>query len=129
MATTSALFIYSLSAWFFCVAVLACLAARRQMHFRMNWWAFAFLNVGFTIATISIGKMFRSTAVEWVGSAMTILLVVTYLAVGFQHARAVVRKDILWEGKDENTYWGERNRKSEKLIQRAVDAEALNARP
>ncbi|KAJ7719497.1 voltage-dependent anion channel [Mycena metata] len=129
MATTSALFIYSLSAWFFCVTVLACLAARQQMHFRMNWWAFVFPNVGFTIATISIGKMFQSTAVGWVGSAMTILLVVTYLVVGFQHARAVVRKDILWEGKDENTYWGERNRKSEKLIQRAVEAEALNAHP
>ncbi|KAJ7183652.1 voltage-dependent anion channel [Mycena filopes] len=124
MATTSALFIWSLSAWFFAVTVLACLAARAQMRFRMNWWAFVFPNVGFTIATISIGKMFQSPAVGWVGSAMTVLLVATYLAVGFQHARALVRRDILWEGKDENTYWGERNRKKEKRAADGTDTPA-----
>ncbi|KAJ7348391.1 voltage-dependent anion channel [Mycena albidolilacea] len=106
-ATMTAVFIWSLSLWFFCISVLACLAARREMRFRLNWYAFVFPNVGFAIATISIGKMFRSPSVGWVGSAMTVLLVVTYLAVGVNHVRAFVRRDILCQGKDEDTYWDE----------------------
>ncbi|KAJ6479940.1 voltage-dependent anion channel [Mycena vitilis] len=104
-AVMSAVFLWSLSLWFFCISVLACGAARQEMHFRLGWYAFVFPNVGFTIATISIGKMFRSAAVEWVGSGMTVLLVLTYLAVGFNHVRALVRREILWEGRDEDTYW------------------------
>ncbi|KAJ7719498.1 voltage-dependent anion channel [Mycena metata] len=129
MATATAVFIWSLSLWFFCITVLACLAARTQMHFHLNWWAFVFPNVGFTIATISIGKMFDSPAVGWVGSAMTILLVITYLAVGWQHARAFVRRDILSQGKDEDTYWGERDHKTEKSLERAGTGEGVIVRP
>ncbi|KAJ7722408.1 voltage-dependent anion channel [Mycena metata] len=120
LATAAAVFIWSLSLWFFCITVLACLAARDEMHFHLNWWALVFSNAGFTIATIGIGKMFESPAVGWVGSAMTMLLVVTYLAVGFQHVRALVRKDILWAGKDEDTYRGERDHKTEKLERAAT---------
>jgi C4-dicarboxylate transporter/malic acid transport protein len=123
VATMTAVFIWSLALWFFCIAVLACLAARREMRFRLNWWAFVFPNVGFTIATISIGKMFRSAGVEWVGSGMTILLVITYLTVGFHHVRAFLRRDILWEGKDEDTYWEQRDHKMEKLIEKGGDVE------
>ncbi|KAJ7882937.1 voltage-dependent anion channel [Mycena leptocephala] len=105
VATMTAVFIWSLSLWFFCISVLACLAVRQKMRFRLGWYAFVFPNVGFTIATISIGKMFKSSAVEWVGSGMSVLLVVTYLAVGFCHIRAFFRRDILSEGRDEDTYW------------------------
>ncbi|KAJ7212466.1 voltage-dependent anion channel-domain-containing protein, partial [Mycena haematopus] len=111
-ATMTAIFIWSLSLWFFCISALACLAARREMHFRLNWYAFVFPNVGFTIATISIGKSLRSAGVGWVGSAMTVLLVIAYLLVGFYHGRAFVRRDILCEGRDEDTYWGELHHKT-----------------
>ncbi|KAF7349838.1 Malic acid transport protein [Mycena venus] len=111
-ATMTAVFIWSLSLWFFCISVLACLAARQEMRFRLNWYAFVFPNVGFTIATISIGKMFHSPAIGWVGSAMSMMLVITYLAVGFNHVRALLRRDILWEGKDEDTYWSELHHKT-----------------
>ncbi|KAJ6465786.1 voltage-dependent anion channel [Mycena sanguinolenta] len=122
IATFSGVFIYALSLWFFCISVLACLAARREMTFRLNWWAFVFPNVGFTIATISIGKMFRSAAVGWVGSAMTLMLIVVYLVVGWCHARAVWRGEILSGGKDEDTYWQERDHKMEKLVEGEVVA-------
>ncbi|KAJ7690776.1 voltage-dependent anion channel [Mycena olivaceomarginata] len=95
VATLSGVFIWALSLWFFCISLLACAAARREMRFRLTWWAFVFPNAGFTIATISIGEMFGSEAVGWVGSAMTGLLVVVYLAVGFAHARAVWREEVL----------------------------------
>jgi tellurite resistance protein TehA-like permease len=121
LATLSGVFIWALSLWFFCISLLACAAARREMRFRLNWWAFVFPNVGFTIATISIGKMFGSAAVGWVGSAMTGVLVVVYLAVGYAHARAVWRGEVLWEGKDEDTYWGERDHKTEKLVEKGGD--------
>jgi C4-dicarboxylate transporter/malic acid transport protein len=125
VATLTGVFIYSLSLWFFCISVLACIAAasRGEMHFRLNWWAFVFPNVGFTIATISIGKMFRSPAVGWVGSAMTILLVIVYLFVGTSHVRAVWRGEILSAGKDEDTYWQERDHKTEKAEAKAANAE------
>ncbi|KAF7373731.1 Malic acid transport protein [Mycena sanguinolenta] len=126
VATFSGVFIYALSLWFFCISVLACLAARREMAFRLNWWAFVFPNVGFTIATISIGKMFRSSAVGWVGSAMTLVLIVVYLAVGWCHARAAWRGEILSAGKDEDTYWQERDHKLEKLVEKEVEAEQGN---
>ncbi|KAF8187567.1 malic acid transport protein [Mycena galopus ATCC 62051] len=123
-ATMTAIFIWSLSLWFFCISVLACLAAAREMRFRLNWYAFVFPNVGFTIATISIGKSLRSSAVGWVGSAMSIMLVITYLAVGFQHVRAFVRRDILCEGKDEDTYWGELHHKTLRAERSGTDCRA-----
>jgi len=80
--------------------------------------AFVFPNVGFTIATINIGNMFKSEGVRWVGSIMTILIVITYLIVGACHMRAVVTKQILWEGKDEDVYVAERKHKHEPLTER-----------
>ncbi|KAJ6452453.1 voltage-dependent anion channel [Mycena sanguinolenta] len=111
-AAMTAIFIWSLSLWFFCISVLACIAVSHEMHFRLNWYALIFPNVGFTIATISIGKSLQSTGIGWVGSVMTVMLVVTYLLVGFHHVRAFMRRDILCEGRDEDTYWGELHHKT-----------------
>lgn len=104
LATMSAVFMWSLSAWFFAIAVIACLQGVRQMKFKLNWWAFVFPNVGFTIATISLGKTFESEGVKWVGSIMTIGIVAMWLFVAANHIRAVWNRDILWEGKDEDVY-------------------------
>lgn len=111
MSTVIAVFIWSVSLWFFCIAVLACLVVRTQMSFHLNWWAFVFPNVGFAIATISVGKSFQSEGAQWVGSIMSILLVVTYLLVGVAHIRAFVRKDLCWPGKDADFYKKEQHRK------------------
>lgn len=111
MSTLIAVFVWSLSFWFFCISAIACLIVRTQMSFHLNWWAFVFPNVGFTIATISIGKSLKSEGIQWVGSIMTMILVATYLAVGFFHIKAVVRKEILWPGRDEDVYAKEQHRK------------------
>ena len=115
LATMTAIFIWSLSAWFFCVAVVACLQASRTMTFRLNWWAFVFPNTGFTIATISIGKVLQSEGVMWVGSVMTVGIVCTWVFVAVCHVRAVWRGDILWEGKDEDVYVRAGQAKTEKM--------------
>lgn len=72
LATMTSVFIWLLAFWFFCIALLAILAAAKEVSFHLNWWAFIFPNVGFTIATIKIGNQFQSEAIRWVGSAMTI---------------------------------------------------------
>lgn len=104
LATMSAVFMWSLSAWFFAIAVIANVRGMKDMTFKLNWWAFVFPNVGFTIATISIGKVFQSEGVKWVGSIMTIWIVTMWLYVAMNHIRAVWEKNVLWEGKDEDIY-------------------------
>ncbi|KAI1631752.1 voltage-dependent anion channel-domain-containing protein [Biscogniauxia mediterranea] len=108
LATMTSIFIWSLSLWFFCISVVANLAVRRQMSFRLNWYAFIFPNVGFTITVISIGKAFHSDAVKAVGSAMTIMLVATWFFVVYHHFRAVWNGDIVAVGKDEDVYVNEK---------------------
>lgn len=75
VATMAGVFLWSLALWFFCLALLACLQTWRQMPFSLGWYAFVFPNVGFTMATINIGEALDSPAAQWVGSAMTLLLV------------------------------------------------------
>jgi C4-dicarboxylate transporter/malic acid transport protein len=104
IATVSSVFIWSLSLWFFCIAAVACLAVRKEMSFRLNWWAFVFPNVGFTITVLSIGKQFESPGVMWVGTIMSMILVLVWIVVFFCHVRALLRKDILYIGKDEDVY-------------------------
>lgn len=105
LATLTACFIYSLAAWFFFVTVIANILGAREMTFHLNWWAFVFPNVGFTMATISIGKIFQSTGTMWVGSVLTVLLVGLYLFVLCRSMLAVWRREILWQGKDEDKYY------------------------
>jgi tellurite resistance protein TehA-like permease len=72
------------------------------MSFHLVSWAFVFPNVGFTIATIEIGTVFMSEGILWLGSAMTVLVVIAWLFVGAAHGRAVWKKQILWPGRAED---------------------------
>jgi tellurite resistance protein TehA-like permease len=111
LSTVSAVFIWGLSLWFFCISVIANLLVsvpfvprEKAIHFGLNWWAYVFPNVGFTIATIQIGKQLNSQGIKWVGSAMTILLIMMYLFVLVHHFLAIRNRVILWPGRDEDTY-------------------------
>jgi tellurite resistance protein TehA-like permease len=73
-----------------------------EMRFTMAWWGFVFPNVGFTVATVEIGRELGSEAVLWVGSVMTALLVVVWLAMVGVCARAVWRGRVVFPGKDED---------------------------
>lgn len=102
MAVFVAVFLWTLSFWFFCISLLSVLLGARRMSFHLTSWALVFPNVGFTIATIDIGQAFESEGILWVGSAMTILLVIAWFAVAFFHAKAVLRKEIMMPGMDED---------------------------
>lgn len=104
IALCVALFLWATALWFFCISLVSTIHGIivDKMSFHLVWWAFVFPNIGFTICTISIGDVLMSEAILWVGSAMSTLVIATWLFVGFMHARAVWRKDILWPGKDED---------------------------
>lgn len=74
--------------------VLICLVCCR--------WAFVFPNVGFTIAIIDIGQQLESEGVLWVGSAMTILIVITWISVFVCHVWAVLTERMMMPGMDED---------------------------
>lgn len=104
VALTFAIFLWILAFWFFSISLVAVVTGLRtgKMMFHLSWYCFVFPNVGFTIALIDIGGALESEAIKWVGSVMTVLLVAIWLFVLFNHGRAVLRKEIMWPGRDED---------------------------
>ena len=96
-----AIFLWSLALWFFAIALLSVLVDIRKMKFDLVWYASIFPNVGFTAVTISIGESLHSSPIKWLGSAMTILLVITYLFIVIMHCRAILKGRILWPWKED----------------------------
>ncbi|KAJ5520668.1 C4-dicarboxylate transporter/malic acid transport protein [Penicillium fimorum] len=102
LAFTAGAFLWALSFWFFCVAAIAVIRSP-PTSFHLSWWAMVFPNTGFTIATITLGNAFDSTAIKGVGSAMTICIVCMFIFVFVSHILAVYHQDIMYPGKDEDT--------------------------
>ncbi|KAK4163912.1 voltage-dependent anion channel-domain-containing protein [Cladorrhinum sp. PSN259] len=101
MAIAGAGFLWALSFWWFAIAVLAVVQSPPR-YFHLGWWASVFPNVGFILATISLGKAFRNEFVLWFATVMSILLLITFGFVLFHHVRAVVVQDIMYPGRDED---------------------------
>ncbi|XXH03889.1 1,4-beta-D-glucan cellobiohydrolase cel6c [Hypoxylon texense] len=123
LATSTSVFIWSLSLWFFCISVIANIAVRDQLTFRLNWYAYVFPNVGFTITIISVGKELQSNGVMAVGSAMTILLVMMWIFVFINHVKAVIDRRIWFEGRDEDFYVNEKDHAHVKPVKSGNDIE------
>jgi len=102
MGIISGIFIFLVSFWFFALTVVAIIGGLRRMSFTLNWWAFIFPNSGMTLAIIQIGNALQSDGIKAVASALTILLVIAWLVVAVANVRAVMKKQIMWEGKDED---------------------------
>lgn len=102
LALAFGIFIWTLSFWFFAISLFSCLLTIKTMSFNLIFYSMIFPNIGFTLATISIGEGLASQGVTWVGSAMTILITIMYLSVLCAHAKAIWCGQILWPGKDED---------------------------
>ena len=102
MADFIAIFLWVLALFWFFIALISVLMGARKMGFHLVWWACVFPNTGFTISTITIGRQLESEGILWVGSAMTILLVVAWMFIFVAQVRAVVRREILMPGRDED---------------------------
>ncbi|KAL4739006.1 voltage-dependent anion channel [Aspergillus similis] len=101
IAVSAAVFLWALSLWFFCIAVIA-VVRERPTAFHLNWWAMVFPNTGFTLATITLGNWLDSTGIKAVATAMSIGIICMFLFVLVSHVRAVIRQDIMYAGKDED---------------------------
>ncbi|PTU23850.1 hypothetical protein P175DRAFT_0496975 [Aspergillus ochraceoroseus IBT 24754] len=102
LAIACAIFLWALSLWFFSLAALA-VARGPPLAFHLNWWAMVFPNTGFTLATISLGDALDSSAaVAGVATAMSLAVLCMYLFVLFRNLRAVLRREIVYPGKDED---------------------------
>jgi tellurite resistance protein TehA-like permease len=96
------IFLWLFGFWLFAIALLSCLVSIPHMGFSLTWWVFIFPNVGYTIATIDIGRALGSEAILWVASVMTVLLVAVWLFTAVSCVYAVVTKRIMWPGRDED---------------------------
>ncbi|GKT77538.1 C4-dicarboxylate transporter/malic acid transporter [Colletotrichum tofieldiae] len=103
MALFSAVFLWGLSFWFFSSACLSTLFGMPDHSFHLSWWSFVFPNVGFAIATVRIGEAFGSEGLLWFATVLTVILVAVWLFVGFCCARAVIRRKLVWPGRDEDS--------------------------
>jgi tellurite resistance protein TehA-like permease len=101
-ALLSAIFLWALAFWFFAIALVAIIEAVPRNDFHLNWYAYVFPNVGFTIATIKIGDRLQSNAINWIGTAMGATLFLLWILIVICHIRAVIQKKICWPGKDED---------------------------
>ncbi|KAK5946016.1 hypothetical protein PMZ80_000155 [Knufia obscura] len=102
LGVMSGIFVWLVAFWFFALSLVAVLTGVRKMSFTLNWWAFIFPNAGMILAAIQIGMVLNSTGIKAVTSGMTILLVVAWLFTAGSHIVAVVRKQIWWQGRDED---------------------------
>ncbi|GKZ32540.1 hypothetical protein AbraIFM66950_002021 [Aspergillus brasiliensis] len=101
LAVSAAIFLWALSFWFFCIAVVAVVRSP-PTGFHLNWFAMVFPNTGFTLATITLGNMFDSPGVKGVATAMSLCVIIMFIFVLVSAIRAVIRKDIMWPGQDED---------------------------
>ncbi|TGO19814.1 hypothetical protein BTUL_0002g00590 [Botrytis tulipae] len=103
-ALLSAIFLWALAFWFFAIATFAAIEAFSRNDFHLNWYAYVFPNVGFTIATIKIGERLNSPPILGVGTAMGIVLFLLWMLIVFAHIKAFSKKMIMWPGKDEDAH-------------------------
>ncbi|KAH8797583.1 voltage-dependent anion channel [Hyaloscypha sp. PMI_1271] len=104
LALIAAISLWVLAFWFFSIALVATIEAVGRNDFHMNWYAYVFPNVGFTIATIKIGERLDSRAIQGVGSGMGAVLFFLLVLIYGCHVRAVLQRKICWPGKDEDAH-------------------------
>jgi C4-dicarboxylate transporter/malic acid transport protein len=101
MAIALATSLWLLAWWFFGIATIGTLLKRPKL-FHLGWWAMVFPNSGFTIATIQIGNALNSEGLRYLGNGMTIGIVIMWFFVFYMNIRAVVVRDIMYPGMDED---------------------------
>ena len=101
LAVVSSIFMWLMAFFFFLLSVLSLLSTYKSLHFSLAWWSCIFPNTGFTLATIRIGVALESQPVLWVASAMTIVLVVSWLTMTCLTIWAVWTRRLLWPSSKE----------------------------
>lgn len=103
VAVAAAVFLWGLSFWFFCGAVVAVAVGMPDRRFNLSWWSFVFPNVGFVISTIRMGTALGSRGMLWFGTVLTVGLVLAWVFIAWRCVRAVYKREIVWPGHDEDS--------------------------
>jgi C4-dicarboxylate transporter/malic acid transport protein len=104
LALLFAIFLWVFALWFFAIALVATIEAIPRNDFHLNWYAYVFPNVGFTISALKIGERLNSPAIQAVGTGMAAVLFFLWILIMVCHFRAVVQRKICWPGKDEDAH-------------------------
>jgi len=99
------LWLWGLALWFFLISIGAhwSCATRGKMDFAMTWYSFVFPNTALTTATFAIAKALDGNKpIQYIGCAMTVLLILTWFFVFGMMVRAVHMRQILWPQKQED---------------------------
>ena len=102
-ALSFAIFLWGLSFWFFTAAVVGVVSGMPDRKFHLSWWSFVFPNVGFTVSCIRIGLAFGSEGILWLSTVMTVVLVLVWAFLVWRCTRAVMKREIVWPGHDEDS--------------------------
>jgi tellurite resistance protein TehA-like permease len=102
LAVYASLFLWGLSFWFLGISLVALYPELPEKEFRLSWWSFVFPNVGFVLSTLKMGAALGSDGLSWFRVAMSGLLFLVWLFVFYRCIRGVVKREIVWEGRDED---------------------------
>jgi tellurite resistance protein TehA-like permease len=93
LAWIGAVFLWMLAFYFASLALAANLAGIRKMRFHLTWYSIVFPNCGLGIVLLDIGTILESRPMEWVGTALTIVIAAAWLVINAFHVEA------LWKGR------------------------------
>lgn len=102
VAISAGIFLWLLSFWFSALSTVSVLMSWKESHFTLNWWAFIFPNVGLIIALLKIAEALKLDSVQMICSGATLILTVAWVFLAIMNVRAIVRKEVLWPGQDED---------------------------
>ncbi|KAJ4338605.1 hypothetical protein N0V95_008006 [Ascochyta clinopodiicola] len=96
------IFLWLVSFWFSALSTVGVLISLKEAHFTLNWWAFIFPNVGLVIALLKIAEALKISSVQMICSGATLILTLAWVCLAVMNVRALVRKEVLWPGQDED---------------------------
>ncbi|KAH6644320.1 C4-dicarboxylate transporter/malic acid transport protein-like protein [Boeremia exigua] len=95
-------FMWLVSFWFSALSTVSVLISANKSHFTLNWWAFIFPNVGLVTALLQIAEALELNSVQVVCAVATGVLTLLWIFCAVMHVRALLRREILWPGQDED---------------------------
>ncbi|KAJ4992837.1 c4-dicarboxylate transporter malic acid transport [Stagonosporopsis vannaccii] len=102
VAVAVGIFMWLVSFWFSALSTVSVLISANESHFTLNWWAFIFPNVGLVTALLQIAEALELSSVQVVCTIATGFLTLVWVFCAVMHVRALLRKEILWPGQDED---------------------------
>ena len=99
---TAGILLWLVAFWFCALTTVSVLVSAKESHFTLNYCAFIFPNAGLIVALIRIATALNSNSIKGVCSGATIILIITWFFVAISNIRGLVKKQVLWPGKDED---------------------------